>query len=142
MRIAITGSSGLIGSALVRSLLADGHEVVRLVRRPPSGADEALWDLVLGVNLRGVLAVTHAVLPGMLERKHGNVLFIASMASLFGIPKVVAYSAAKSAFVGMVRTLAAEVSVDNVRVNAIAPGWIDSAMMLRAELPVHRNRTL
>jgi uncharacterized protein len=44
MRVAITGSSGLIGSALAVSLRADGHEVVRLVRQPPRGADEVRWD--------------------------------------------------------------------------------------------------
>ncbi|MGC0414749.1 TIGR01777 family oxidoreductase [Embleya sp. AB8] len=44
MRIAVTGSSGLVGSALVRSLTADGHEVVRLVRRPPTRPDEVRWD--------------------------------------------------------------------------------------------------
>ncbi len=44
MKVAVTGSSGLIGTALVASLRADGHEVIRLVRRPPRGADEARWD--------------------------------------------------------------------------------------------------
>ena len=44
MKVAVTGSSGLIGTALVVSLQADGHEVIRLVRRPPRGADEARWD--------------------------------------------------------------------------------------------------
>jgi uncharacterized protein (TIGR01777 family) len=44
MKVAVTGSSGLIGTALVASLRADGHEVIKLVRRPPRGADEARWD--------------------------------------------------------------------------------------------------
>jgi gluconate 5-dehydrogenase len=54
------------------------------------------------------------------------------MASIFGIPLVVAYSAAKSAYLGMTRTLATEVSGRGVRVNAIAPGWIDSPMLRNA----------
>ena len=87
---------------------------------------------VLNTHVIGAHALTRAVLPGMIERKHGNVIFIASMASLFGIPKVIAYSAAKSAYLGMVRTLASEVSAHGVRVNAIAPGWIDSEMMRTA----------
>ena len=87
---------------------------------------------VLNTHVIGAHALTQAALPGMIERKHGSVIFISSMAALFGIPKVVAYSAAKSAYLGMVRTLAAEVSGDNVRVNAIAPGWIDSDMMRKA----------
>ena len=54
------------------------------------------------------------------------------MASLIGIPLVSAYSAAKSAHLGLVRTLAAEVSSKGVRVNAVAPGWIESDMMRTA----------
>ena len=87
---------------------------------------------VLNTHVIGAHALTRAVLPGMIQRKHGTIIFIASMASLFGIPKVIAYAAAKSAYVGMVRTLASEVSTDNVRVNAIAPGWIESDMMRKA----------
>lgn len=87
---------------------------------------------VLNTHVIGAHALTRAVLPGMIQRQHGSVIFIASMVSLFGIPKVIAYAAAKSAYVGMVRTLASEVSADNVRVNAIAPGWIESAMMRQA----------
>ena len=87
---------------------------------------------VLNTHVIGAHALTRAVLPGMLERKHGNVIFIASMASLFGLSKVIAYAAAKSAYLRMVRTLATEVSADNVRVNAIAPGWIDSDMTRKA----------
>jgi len=68
----------------------------------------------------------------MVERKAGNILFTASMASLFGIPLTVAYSAAKSAYTGIVRTLAVEFGVHGVRVNAIAPGWIESDMMNKA----------
>ena len=87
---------------------------------------------VLNTHVLGAHALTRAVLPGMLQRRGGNILFIASMAALFGIPQVVAYAAAKSAYVGMVRTLATEVSAHNIRVNAIAPGWIDSNMMRQA----------
>lgn len=99
---------------------------------------------VINTHVIGSHALTQAVLPGMIERRHGNVIFIASMASLFGIPKVIAYSAAKSAYVGMVRTLAAEVSVHHVRVNAIAPGWIDSDMMRTAldSDPARRDKIL
>jgi gluconate 5-dehydrogenase len=99
---------------------------------------------VLNTHVIGAHALTRAVLPEMIRRKHGSVIFIASMASLFGIPKVVAYAAAKSAYVGMVRTLAAEVSPDNVRVNAIAPGWMESEMMRGALTgdPARRDKIL
>jgi gluconate 5-dehydrogenase len=68
----------------------------------------------------------------MIKRKGGCILFTASMASIFGIPLVIAYSAAKSAMLGMVRTLATELSPHGVRVNAIAPGWIDTDMSRKA----------
>ena len=68
----------------------------------------------------------------MIARGSGSILFLASMASLFGIPQVVAYSAAKSAYVGMVRALATELSPHGVRVNAIAPGWIETEMTRKA----------
>jgi gluconate 5-dehydrogenase len=87
---------------------------------------------ILQTHVVAAFSLTRAVLPGMIKRKHGNILFTASMASLFGIPKIVPYAAAKSAYLGMVRTLAVEVSGDGVRVNAVAPGWIDSPMMQTA----------
>ncbi|WP_030196595.1 TIGR01777 family oxidoreductase [Streptomyces sp. NRRL S-87] len=61
MRIAVTGSTGLIGKALVRSLRADGHEVVRLVRRPPAAPDELTWDPKRGYVAEPGLADCDAV---------------------------------------------------------------------------------
>jgi NAD(P)-dependent dehydrogenase (short-subunit alcohol dehydrogenase family) len=87
---------------------------------------------VLTTHVLGSHALTRAVLPGMLRRKHGSIVFVASMASLFGIPNVMAYATAKSAYLGMVRSLATEVSPSGVRVNAIAPGWIDTEMSRKA----------
>jgi len=72
------------------------------------------------------------VLPGMIAAGHGSILFISSMSAIIGMPLVVAYSAVKSAHLGMVRGLSAEVAVHGVRVNAIAPGWIESPMLRRA----------
>jgi gluconate 5-dehydrogenase len=89
----------------------------------------AEFQSVLQTHLVGAFAMTRAVLPNMIERRHGNILFIASMASLFGLPQVTAYSAAKAGYLGLVRSLATEVSPYNVRVNSIAPGWIESKMM-------------
>ena len=61
LRIAVTGASGLIGTALVAHLRADGHEVLRLVRRPAGAADEVTWDPVAGTVDLGRLAGVHAV---------------------------------------------------------------------------------
>lgn len=92
----------------------------------------AEFNSVLQTHVVAAFSLTRAVLPQMLKQKHGNILFTASMASIFGIPLVTAYSAAKSAYWGLVRSLATEVSPLGVRVNAIAPGWIESDMMLHA----------
>ncbi|MET7932095.1 TIGR01777 family oxidoreductase [Streptomyces sp. NPDC005322] len=73
MRIAVTGSSGLIGTALVRSLLEDGHQVVRLVRRPPRGEGEVEWDpqrqWVDTAGLTGCEAVVHLAGAGVGDRR-------------------------------------------------------------------------
>jgi NAD(P)-dependent dehydrogenase (short-subunit alcohol dehydrogenase family) len=90
------------------------------------------FNSVIQTHVVAAFALTRAVLPQMLALKHGSILFTASMASLFGIPKVAAYSAAKAAYLGLVRSLATEVSAEGVRVNAIAPGWIESPMMRKA----------
>lgn len=73
MRIAVTGSTGLIGSALVRSLRADGHEVVRFVRRPPAADDEVRWDPARGyvdpAGPAGCAAVVHLAGAGVGEHR-------------------------------------------------------------------------
>jgi NAD(P)-dependent dehydrogenase (short-subunit alcohol dehydrogenase family) len=99
---------------------------------------------VLNTHVLGAHALSRAVLPGMLRRRHGSIIYIASMASLFGIPNVFAYSAAKSAMLGMVRALATEVSPSGVRVNAIAPGWIETEMSRKAMNgdPARKRRVL
>lgn len=90
------------------------------------------FDQVLRTHIVGAHALTAAVAPGMIERKHGTILFTASMASIFGIPLVIAYTAAKSAMVGMVRGYSTEFAPHGVRVNAIAPGWIETEMSRKA----------
>jgi NAD(P)-dependent dehydrogenase (short-subunit alcohol dehydrogenase family) len=87
---------------------------------------------VINTHVLAAHNLTRHVLPGMIAARHGSVLFMASMASLIGMTQVVAYSAAKSAYLGMVRTLSAEVAEHGVRVNAIAPGWIESPMLRKA----------
>lgn len=84
---------------------------------------------ILQTHVEGAFTLTQAAVPGMKRTGKGSILFTASMSSLIGIPKVVAYSAAKSAYLGMVRSLASELGGDNIRVNAIAPGWIETPML-------------
>ncbi len=102
------------------------------------------FSTMLDTHVLAAHALTRAVLPGMLAAGHGSILFTASMTSLIGMPGVIAYSAAKSAYVGMVRALSTEVSGQGVRVNAIAPGWIESPMLRKAldGDPARSNRIL
>jgi NAD(P)-dependent dehydrogenase (short-subunit alcohol dehydrogenase family) len=102
------------------------------LKKPALETTPAEFNTVLQTHVVAAFSLTRAILPDMIQRRHGNILFTASMASLFGIPLVMAYSAAKSAHLGMVRSLATEVSQHGVRVNAIAPGWIESDMMIHA----------
>lgn len=114
------------------------------LKKPAVETTPGEFGAVLQTHVVAAHALTRAVLPGMIERGHGSVLFTASMASLFGLPQVVAYAAAKSAYLGMVRTLAAELSPVGVRFNAIAPGWIESPMMRTAldNDPARRDKIL
>lgn len=102
------------------------------VKKPAAETTPEEFQSVLTTHVCAAHALTAAVLPGMIQRGQGNIIFTASMAALFGIPLVIAYSAAKSAYLGMVRSLATEVSSKGVRVNAIAPGWIESPMLRKA----------
>jgi 2-hydroxycyclohexanecarboxyl-CoA dehydrogenase len=91
--------------------------------------DEALWDLVLGVNLRGTIAVTHAVLAGMQERGRGSIVNVASEAGRVGSQGSAVYSAAKAGVIGFTRAVAREAARFGVRVNAVAPGPIDTPLL-------------
>ncbi|MDB5326096.1 MAG: hypothetical protein JWM57_1665 [Phycisphaerales bacterium] len=102
------------------------------LKKPTVDTSIGEFETVIRTHLFAAYELTRLLLPGMLARKHGNILFTASMATLIGLPNVIAYSAAKSAFGGVVRGLASEVSGQGVRVNAIAPGWIESPMLTKA----------
>lgn len=104
----------------------------RHLKKPAVDTSTAEFQDVLNTHIIAAHALTSAVTPGMVQRKHGTILFTASMASLFGIPLVIAYAAAKTAMVGMVRTLTTELSPHGIRVNAIAPGWIETDMSRKA----------
>ena len=102
------------------------------LKKPAAETSDTEFDAVLQTHLRAGFALSREVGSDMMQSGGGSILFIASMASLLGIPLVVAYSAAKSALCGVVRSLAAEWSCRGIRVNAIAPGWIDTEMFRKA----------
>ena len=102
------------------------------LKKPTTETTSAEFQSVLTTHLCAAHALNRAVLPDMLANRHGVILFTASMASFIGVPLIIAYTAAKSAYVGLTRGLAAEFSAQGVRVNAIAPGWIESPMLRKA----------
>ncbi len=102
------------------------------LKKPMVETSDAEFAKVIQTHVFGAFALTREAGRRMIARKSGSILFTASMTALMGIPLVVAYSAAKSAYVGMVRSLSVELGAHNVRVNAIAPGWIASDMLDQA----------
>jgi 2-hydroxycyclohexanecarboxyl-CoA dehydrogenase len=95
-------------------------------------SDENLWDFVLAVNLRGVLAVTHAVLGKMQERRTGAIVNVASEAGRVGSQGSVVYSAAKAGVIGFTKAIARESARYRVRCNAVAPGPIETPLLNNA----------
>ncbi len=86
------------------------------------------FNRIIQTNLNAVFALTREVGKHMLERKSGSIIMISSMAAYYGIDRVAAYASSKTGIYGLVRVLASEWSQHGIRVNAIAPGFIETAM--------------
>jgi len=86
------------------------------------------WDLVLRVNLNGAFHCTRAVLPGMVKQRYGRIINIASVVAQAGNPGQANYIASKAGIIGLTKAVASEVGSRNITVNAIAPGFIATAM--------------
>lgn len=88
------------------------------------------FDRMFAVHVRGTYLCTRAVLPAMLKKKSGVIVNIASQLGQIGGVELVHYSAAKAAIIGMTKALAREVSADGIRVNAVAPGPINTPLVM------------
>jgi 2-dehydro-3-deoxy-D-gluconate 5-dehydrogenase len=96
------------------------------VRKRPELVSEDEWRSVLDVNLGGALFCAQAVYPHMKAAGRGKIVNIGSMYSVFGAPIVAPYAASKGGLVALTRSLAAAWAADNIQVNAILPGWINT----------------
>lgn len=97
----------------------------------PDVTDEDYARIIL-TNQQAVFALTREMAKRMLPRKTGCIIMISSMASQYGIPKVIAYTASKAAVEGMTKAMAVELSPHGIRVNCIAPGFIETDMSSKA----------
>jgi dihydroanticapsin dehydrogenase len=88
--------------------------------------DESEWDLLMDINPKSCFLSAKYGVPYLRERGGGSIVNMASIAGLKGGPGMTAYSASKGAVVAFTKALAAELAPDNIRVNCVCPGWIDT----------------
>jgi NAD(P)-dependent dehydrogenase (short-subunit alcohol dehydrogenase family) len=101
------------------------------------------WERILAVNLTGTFLCCQAVGQGMLGRRRGKIVNIASIAGQIGLPGTIAYTASKGGVIALTRGLAVEWAPHQVQVNAIAPSWFQTSWMRLVDLePGYRDRIM
>jgi 3-hydroxybutyrate dehydrogenase len=86
------------------------------------------WDRIIAVNLTAAFECAQAALPDLMASANGRLVFVASVASLRGVPYAAHYAASKHGLLGLMRSLAAEFAKTNLTVNAVCPGYVDTPM--------------
>jgi len=102
------------------------------IRKRPEVLNDAEWHQVMNVNLTGTFACSQAVYPHLQKQGGGKIINIGSMLSIFGAAPNAAYAASKGAVVQFTKSLAVAWAKDNIQVNAILPGWIDTELTVGA----------
>jgi len=93
--------------------------------------DEALWDQVMAVNVKGIFLMTKAVAPYMIQRRRGVIINMASSIAFVGLARRVSYAASKGAVMAMTLSMAVDFAKHDIRVNAICPGTIHTPFVDR-----------
>jgi 2-dehydro-3-deoxy-D-gluconate 5-dehydrogenase len=106
------------------------------VRKMPQDFTEEEWHHVLDTNLTSAFLCSQAVYPAMVKGGGGKIINIGSMMSLFGAPYATPYAASKGGIVQMTRAMATAWAKDNIQVNAMLPGWIDTELTRQARQQV------
>jgi len=106
------------------------------IRKPPEDYSLEEWRLVLDTNLTSAFVASQAAYPHMKRAGGGKIVNIGSMMSLFGASFAAPYGATKGGIVQLTKSLAAAWAKDNIQVNAVLPGWIDTALTQRARAEV------
>jgi NAD(P)-dependent dehydrogenase (short-subunit alcohol dehydrogenase family) len=114
------------------------------MKKPLIEVSDEDFDNIIETNVQSIFSLSREVVKYMLPNKKGSIVNISSMASQYGIPKVIAYSASKGAIESMTRAMAVELSPNGIRVNCIAPGFIATEMSAKAlnNDPERKNKAL
>lgn len=146
-RRTLSGFSGGRIDALVNCVGITGR-----VNTPAVDVDPAEFDLVVATNLKLAFTLSQAILPGMVERRFGRVLHVASIAGKEGNPGMAAYSASKAGLIGLVKSMAKDLAASGVTVNSLAPAVIRTPLVdalpqttvdyMTARIPMQRCGTL
>ena len=102
------------------------------IRHMPQDYAVPEWDEIMEINLRGAFLCAKTVYPAMKQAGGGKIINVGSMSSLFGLAKVLPYACSKAGMVSLTYTLALAWAKDNIQVNAILPGWIDTPLTVSA----------
>ena len=112
--------NGLVDLLIVNAGIAESAPFHKMTRES--------WDRIISVNLTGAFDTVQAALPDLLKAEDARVVFIASVASLRGVPYAAHYAASKHGLLGLMRSMAAEYAKSKMTVNAVCPGYVDTPM--------------